>query len=71
LSAASGEVGATVFGFALPLLDVRVAADPWPAMGAGAMAGAAVGVVVSLARSLFGGLPGDSAARRGFVGWRA
>ncbi|WP_127502996.1 hypothetical protein [Actinoplanes solisilvae] len=63
LSAGSAELGARAFVFALPLLDVRVAADPWLALAVGAGAGAVAGFAGSVLADLF--------ARRRFVGWRA
>jgi hypothetical protein len=63
LSTFSGELGVRAFIFALPLLDVRVVADPWLALAAGLGGGAVAGFA--------GSLLAGAVARRGFVGWRA
>jgi hypothetical protein len=48
LSRVSVELGIGAFGFSLPLLDARLAADPLAALGLGIAGGAAAGFAGSL-----------------------
>lgn len=57
LSRASAQLGAQAFIVSVPLLDLRLAANPWLALAAGLGAGAVAGFAGSL-------------LARGFVSWR-
>ncbi|GAA0517461.1 hypothetical protein Ade02nite_84220 [Paractinoplanes deccanensis] len=56
LARASAELSAQAFVFSLPLLEVRLTANPWPALAAGAAGGLAGSLLVgALRRRGFGG----------------
>lgn len=48
LSRVSAQLGAHAFVFSVSILDARLAADPWPALAAGLLAGAVAGFTGSL-----------------------
>jgi hypothetical protein len=62
LSRVSVELGVQAFIIAIPVLDVRLAANPWGALAAGLGAGAAAGFAASLLVDAF--------RRRASVRWR-